>query len=153
MYTYEYEYITSAHIHDTVQNTCYVHDDSHMDVGDYLLPWLLLLLAVFDLAGAQELTQYLVWDEDGEEEVEDTVTSTLFEAVDRDRDTENAGAGAEGRKPRKSVKHKKKKVGKKGKKAKKSKKSKGRKRKSTDSSSTSSESEQKDSSSSSSSVT
>ena len=124
-----------------------------MDVGDYLLPWLLLLLAVFDLAGAQELTQYLVWDEDGEEEVEDTVTSTLFEAVDRDRDTENAGAGAEGRKPRKSVKDKKKKVGKKGKKAKKSKKSKGRKRKSTDSSSTSSESEQKDSSSSSSSVT
>ena len=118
-----------------------------MGVGDHSLPWLLLLLAVVDLAGAQELTQYLVWDEDGEEEVEDTVTSSLFEAVDNDRDTEKPGR--EGKKKTSAKTNKKKKVGKRSKKAK---KSKGRKRKSTDSSSTSLESEQ-DSSSSSSSVT
>ena len=107
------------------------------------------LLVVVDLAGAQELTQYLVWDEDGEEEVEDTVTSSLFEAVDRDRD-DREKTGKDGKKPPVVKKTKKKKAGKKGKK--KAKKSKGRKRKSTSSSSTSSESEQ-DSSSSSSSVT
>eukprot|EP00435_Cladocopium_sp_Y103_P061023 s127_g22.t1 len=91
-----------------------------------------------------ELTQYLVWDEDAEEEVEDTVTSSFFEAVDRDRETEKTGTEE---KQKTSVKKNKKKKA--GKKTKKAKKSKGRKRKSTSSSSTSSESEQSSSSSSS----
>ena len=139
--------ITSAHIPATVWNARYVMFMIHIWMQEIIhCHW---LLVVVDLAGAQELTQYLVWDEDGEEEVEDTVTSSLFEAVDRDRDDKEK-TGKDGKKPPVVKKTKKKKAGKKGKK--KAKKSKGRKRKSTSSSSTSSESEQ-DSSSSSSSVT
>ncbi|CAL1127245.1 unnamed protein product [Cladocopium goreaui] len=64
-----------------------------------------------DCPGDREMDQYLVWDQDSEEDQEDHVTSTLFEAVDREKSRERKKES----KPKDSKK-KKKKTSKKGKK-------------------------------------
>eukprot|EP00435_Cladocopium_sp_Y103_P067635 s30_g30.t1 len=43
-------------------------------------------MADAEICREQETRQYLVWDQDGEEETEDVVTAQLFEAADRDDD-------------------------------------------------------------------
>lgn len=91
-----------------------------------------------DVPGDPELRQYLVWDVDGEEDIDDTVTSSLFQAVDRDTkegkaektkrkrkrssSSSSASDSSSSSDKKKAKKGKKGSRGKKGKKAKKSKK-------------------------------
>ena len=50
---------------------------------------------------AQDLRQYLVWDVDAEEDIDDTVTSSLFQAMDRDTKTNPKSTKADKKKKRK----------------------------------------------------
>ena len=54
-----------------------------------------------DVHVAQELRQYLVWDVDAEEDIDDTVTSSLFQAMDRDTKEKPKGKAEKTKRKRK----------------------------------------------------
>ena len=116
---------------------CIVH--CHKPASDHINPSISLIsinqpvanpILSFFLVIAQETRQYLIWDRDGTEETVDHVTTSLFEAAERDEPSRGRSKSR-----------------KKGKKVKQAKKDAGKSKKKRKASSSSSESDNSDSSS------